>query len=445
MAEMTNSRRLRTVSLLIAVCLVSLPAQAQYGGGSGTADDPYQIWTAEQMNTIGANPNDWDRHFKLMADIDLSTYTGTQFNMIGLNRGSPFMGVFDGNGHRISKFTYYGSGADYIGLFRYVTGAIKDLALIDPCIDAGTGDYVGSLVGHLRDGTITGCYVEGGSVTGDEHVGGLVGAHAENVFVVYPDPNPPFTISNCHSTSSVQGNRCVGGLVGSNDGTIVNCYATGIACAGESVGGLVGQNGVVKSSISVPIGLFPIGGTIVKCFSTGAVSGRHNVGGLVGENGAWSRFEPEPFWLWYDAGTITDCYASGPVSGQSHIGGLVGQNILGSTVVDCYSTGMVSGNDDVGGLVADNWEGDINSSFWDIDTAGQTISAGGTGKTTAELKTASTFLEAGWDFVNVWGIGENQTYPYLRKYSAADINQDETVNFDDLAILANNWLAHIAP
>jgi hypothetical protein len=51
----------------------------------------------------------------------------------------------------------------------------------------------------------------------------------------------------------------------------------------------------------------------------------------------------------------------------------------------------------------------------------------------------------GWDFINIWGIGENQTYPYLRKYSAADINEDESVDFGDLAILADNWLGSIAP
>ena len=75
----------------------------------------------------------------------------------------------------------------------------------------------------------------------------------------------------------------------------------------------------------------------------------------------------------------------------------------------------------------------------------QTVDDGGTGKTTTEMQTATTFLEAGWDFIDVWGVGENQTYPDLRKYSAADINQDETVDFGDLAILADNWLASIAP
>ena len=86
---------------LVMLYFSGLPAQAQYGGGSGEPNDPYLIYTAEQMNAIGANPNDWDKHFKLMADIDLSAYTGTAFNIIG-----SFRGVFDGNGHTISNFTY---------------------------------------------------------------------------------------------------------------------------------------------------------------------------------------------------------------------------------------------------------------------------------------------------------------------------------------------------
>ena len=47
-----------------------------YGGGSGTAEDPYQIWTAEQMQAMGSETNDWDKHFILMDDIDLAQYDG---------------------------------------------------------------------------------------------------------------------------------------------------------------------------------------------------------------------------------------------------------------------------------------------------------------------------------------------------------------------------------
>jgi hypothetical protein len=81
-----------------------------YGGGTGEPNDPYLIYTSAQMNAIGAIPNDWDRHFRLMADIDLSAYTGTRFNIIGLDIDHCFTGVFDGNGHTISNFTYSGGG-----------------------------------------------------------------------------------------------------------------------------------------------------------------------------------------------------------------------------------------------------------------------------------------------------------------------------------------------
>ena len=47
--------------------------------------------------------------------------------------------------------------------------------MIAPDVDAGTGSNVGSLVGRLRGGTITNCYVQGGSVSGATNVGGLAG------------------------------------------------------------------------------------------------------------------------------------------------------------------------------------------------------------------------------------------------------------------------------
>jgi len=40
---------------LVMVYFSGLTAQVQYGGGSGAAHDPYLIYTAEQMNAIGAN------------------------------------------------------------------------------------------------------------------------------------------------------------------------------------------------------------------------------------------------------------------------------------------------------------------------------------------------------------------------------------------------------
>jgi hypothetical protein len=71
--------------------------------------------------------------------------------------------------------------------------------------------------------------------------------------------------------------------------------------------------------------------------------------------------------------------------------------------------------------VGDNWNDSITLSFWDREASGQTTSDGGTGKTTAEMQTAKTFLDAGWDFVDetangtedIWWILEGQDYPRL--------------------------------
>jgi len=159
--------------LLLCVLFLTLSAQAQYGGGSGTAEDPYLVYTAEQMNTIGTEPNDWDKHFKLMADIDLSGYTGTDFNIIGNGLLPAFTGVFDGNDHTISNFTYSSTGEPCIGIFGYIDGPdarISNLDLIDPSVEGGTGAGVGSLAGWIDLGTITNCHVSGADITGKQLV-----------------------------------------------------------------------------------------------------------------------------------------------------------------------------------------------------------------------------------------------------------------------------------
>jgi hypothetical protein len=183
----------------------------------------------------------------------------------------------------------------------------------------------------------------------------------------------------------------VGGLAGYNSGAVTRCHSTRtLSTAAVHVGGLVGYNT----------------GQVTQCYSTGASSGNIRVGGLVGGNIA----------------CITECYSTGVVSGKDSVGGLAGFSCGG--VTRCYSTGPVSGSSSVGGLVGSNYsakQGRVIASFWDTETSGQTISAGGTGKTTTEMQTAKTFLDAGWDFVgetangtaDIWRILEGKDYPRL--------------------------------
>jgi hypothetical protein len=107
--------------------------------------------------------------------------------------------------------------------------------------------------------------------------------------------------------------------------------------------------------------------------------------------------------------------------GRNGFGGFIaGAESLG-TVFRCYSTGPVSASRWAGGLVGVNAAGDVSGSFWDTETSGTSIGDGGTGLTTAEMQTAATFLEAGWDFVDetengtddIWWIDEGRDYPRL--------------------------------
>ncbi|MEN6437106.1 MAG: filamentous hemagglutinin N-terminal domain-containing protein [Syntrophobacter sp.] len=144
-----------------------------------------------------------------------------------------------------------------------------------------------------------------------------------------------------------------------------------------------------------------VGTTMDNSFVTGSVHGTSmTVGGLVALN----------------AGTITNCYSKATVQGGSYTGGLVGANWgAGGQVINSYSAGGVDGGGShVGGLVGGNSGAGPNpvvNSFWDVQTSGIPISAGGTGLNTAAMKNKASF--GGWDFTNTWGISDGSSYPYL--------------------------------
>jgi len=191
-------------------------------------------------------------------------------------------------------------------------------------------------------------------------------------------------ITNCHSTGSVTTTTSGGGLLAQNDGTVEECCSTCTVISGDYAAGLVTLNN----------------GTITKSYATGSATATvWDAGGLAMRN---------------NGGTITNCYARGAVVANSDAGGLVEDNT--GSIDKCYSTGLVTGGGTIGGLVENTaGAGTVTSSFWDTETSGTAISDGGTGKTTAEMKTLSTFTDAGWDFAAIWGMfGHcNDGYPCL--------------------------------
>jgi hypothetical protein len=397
----------RTTFILFLTAILTLAAGSAFGaysGGSGTAGDPYKIATKADLLALAANTGDYGNCFILTADVNLQ---GQVFTTAIIASGADFNGTFDGNDHKITNFTINGGSNSYLGLFGNTNtfGSVKNLGLENYSVSGNY--YVGGLVG-MNYGNISNCYSTG-AVSGSIDVGGLVGCNSNG------------SISNCYSMGSVSGSpssSSVGGLVGGNsNGGISNCYSTGSVSGYEAVGGLVGDN---------------YNGSISNCYSTGSVScstGSY-VGGLVGYN---------------NGSSISNCYSTGAVSGSNEVGGLVGGN-SNSSISNCYSTGSVSGSYYVGGLVGYNGSA-CSSCFWDTGSSGQTVgvgdgssSVGVSGKTTAEMKTLTTFTLAGWDFTTIWAICEGTNYPRLIwQIPAGDWVCPDGVNFVDFAYFAARW------
>ena len=264
------------------VCLLSpLTRGYSFAGGTGEPGDPYQIATAEQLISIGSDPNLLNRHFALVADIDLDPNKPFGEAAIAPTwgdgeeaQGGPFTGVLDGKGHTISHLTIKGGGV--VGLVGRLGpgGEVRDLRVVDAAV-TGSGP-VGGLVGYSQ-GTVIGC-LSSGMVSGQYGVGGLIGY------------NSGVVILSC-SAGEVLG-----------EGSLV----------GNGVGGVVGRN---------------YKGRVSQCCSTAAVSGRDSVGGLVGEN--------------YQ-GPMTQCYSTGEVKGTGRsVGGLVGGN--SGTTIGCFWDTQTSG------------------------------------------------------------------------------------------------------
>ncbi|MDR3493795.1 MAG: GLUG motif-containing protein, partial [Ancalomicrobiaceae bacterium] len=244
--------------------------------------------------------------------------------------GTRFTGTFDGQNHTIAGLTINRSATNYVGLFGYTTGAsISNVTLAGGSVTGN--DDVGPLVGFMSGGTVTNATAGVTAIavsTGEANVGGLVGA------------NDGGTITSGIATGTVTGaGYQVGGLVGYNfnGGVITLSFATGDVTgtntfAGNGyIGGLVGANGYSLD-----------GGTITQSYATGTVTGSSGpIGGFVGHN----------------EGTITDAYATGRVIGTgtaSNIGGFVGVNYNNGIITNAYSTGYVGGGTQIGGFAGYN-------------------------------------------------------------------------------------------
>ncbi|BDF07328.1 hypothetical protein [Emergencia timonensis] len=153
-----------------------------FAGGTGTAQDPYQLSTAAQLKTLADLVNAGNieynsKYYKLTANIDLSSICSSNngsWTPIG-NSSNSFGGKLDGNHQTISGLYIDKPTSDYQGLFGDISGSsafVRNLKLTDVNI---TGNHrVGAIAGSVSYAEITGCTVSG-SVTGYKNIGAVAG------------------------------------------------------------------------------------------------------------------------------------------------------------------------------------------------------------------------------------------------------------------------------
>lgn len=431
-------------------------------------NNPYGIYTAKQLSDIRKGLND---SYVLMNDIQLpdltaanaaasvgiSDYSQYGWYSVGskyVNGGNiVFRGSLDGQNHVIKNFSTKvrpGSippagidpgrnGKEGDGLFGYaVRATFRNIGIqlapagINDLTQDGDGyGAVGSLAGLVDSSTITNCYVTGNTaISGIQFTGGLIGkAQYSTISKSYAALTPS------SGSYVIKAGSYGGGLIGwALFSDITDCYATASIISSTDVGGLIGAINTcnVKTSYA--------SGNVAESPSNaaGSLMATNNIGGLIGTA---SSTTPT---------LIQNCYATGAVTGANgtnsdfhkltRIGGLIGQ-IGSSTAVSvtyCYASGAVSRTWTnaaapflTGGLVGNTPNGvfiksSVCTNYWDRTTTGQNYLGGGNaalaqdngftanGKTSAEMKTAGTYVN--WDISSVWNVapGTNNGYPSLR-------------------------------
>lgn len=419
--------------------------------------------------------------FTLENDLDFDdlTVSGvTDWRPIGSN-ACQFTGIFDGNSKTIDNLTYdlpfqvneTSTAYEAVGLFgstgRDAPTLIKNVDLANLYF-AGWQD-VGGLIGIAdKNTTVQNVSVEGELRAGQGgygDLGGIIGwsngevagpnvvdgAIVDVTLGLETSLDPDLSDDHSWSAGGVVGFAShtqvsdvdsvlvvndvflygVGGIVGYADGgnSVSDSTAEVDTTAGQALGGVIGwDNGSeiqrVMATVDISGSLYlggivggKDGGAIGLSSATGVIDGTGIVGGIGGYIGT---------------SEIADVMTSVNLTANDTVGGLVGQ-IMNSQISNSYARGVVVTNPgsptEVGGLVGaddDNPSLDesvAGESFWDTDVSGQSTSPLGVGKTTAQMKTQSTF--AAWDIAgqvsdaHTWGIcnGINAGYPFLQELS----------------------------
>ena len=281
----------------------------------------YRISTAAELRGMATLAlNGWSLDGKIIhltRDINLC---GIEWTPIGSLEHPLYGCSFDGGGHAIIGLSITGAG-DYQGLFgRVQEGTICNLAVKG---NVSGDDHVGGIVGQIEAGHLVNLYSEVTLTKGtDSYLGGIAG-------VINPSCYAEHLTQNAR-VNSYDKDKFRGGIAGSQSGVMRYCVNKGtVDCNWTYVGGITGYSQASK---------------IEFCANYGEITGgsdTERAGGIAGQtaNGA----------------VVCGCVNYGYVhsSGDDYIGGIVGLN-ESNAVWACINHGDVSGREYVGGITGKN-------------------------------------------------------------------------------------------
>lgn len=412
-------------------------------GGSGTEEDPFSIYTAEDLQSINSY-----KYYRLMADIDLTEWTNENnpsggWIPIGAY-GNSTMKQLDGNGHKITGL-WCDNEMENCGLFATTyNSVIRDLSIyITEGKSVKGGKYTGSVVGMAK-GTQFENVIVCGNVEGQENVGGIIGYGSRDDSDRYET-----SLKFCSFNGTVSGDTYVGGLVGQSASIVSECYSQG-SVIGKStscyVGGIVGYNRFIITDSYSSANI--IAGEVDNSIS---LNDRNQyAGGIVGENGH----------------TVSRCYSTGNLFAVKCAAGIAGYNTsTAANVYQCYAMNKkidVASSSGIamrviGGIrngaptpEANNYA--LKTMVVSVNNIPQTIYDDllhGQSLTDNVLRQEATYQTNGWDMINVWGIDEDNSYPYLRSLNIqddinserGDIDGDGSVSISDVTGLIDYLLS----
>jgi filamentous hemagglutinin family protein len=267
--------------------------------------------------------------FKLGADLNMST------------AGMPYLPYFGatalkGNGYAVNNFSF-NRPTSSIGFL----GVVQDSTLTDLKVNSvayagqttnavNARDYVGTVVGSLYKGTLSGATATlSANVNALSYTGGLAGYVGQSV--MYSDNSRPAP----STSSSVTGTSKTGGLVGWMDAVAANTLDSTLAVSGTTqVGGLAGYLKSDYTTTNPNVTSQSATGLTASGNVTGTGTG---LGGLIGEVTGTSTAAIY---------TLNNASASGNVSNTGNnaqnIGGLIGTLTGGASYNNLQSSGSVT-------------------------------------------------------------------------------------------------------